>query len=154
MVGAPAPAVAASTQDIVVSTTPCSRDGLRYDLIPFTVTTLGGATIPAGTVFTVDYAGGSTTPTWSGTLADNSTAVLSPVNDTSLSGGRYGGIKFTLKNPMPADTVWTLTIRMDIGALITGQNTRLSLTSSLPEQNRLTTNDSARHDMYFGGCAS
>ncbi|MDO4919071.1 MAG: hypothetical protein Q4A22_05990 [Kocuria sp.] len=152
VLSAPAPAAAASIQDVVVGTTSCSDGSGNLNNIPFTVSTVNGAVIPAGTVFTVNYAGGSTTPTWSGTLATNSTAAITPGNNTSTNGGRYGSITFTLKNPMPASTTWTLNLSMDIGALITGQRTTLSLTSSIPDQNHNTSNDTATHEMYFGGC--
>lgn len=149
---APAPAVAASISDVIVSATPCSKASGTVNIIPFTVQTVHGATIPAGTVFRVDYAGGSRSPTWNGTLAENSNSVYNPKNDWSINGGRYGSITFTLRSPMPANTTWTLNINMDIGAVITGQETRLTLASSLPDQNRVSTNDSAAHSMYLGGC--
>lgn len=53
---------------------------------------------------------------------------------------------------MPASTTWALNISMDIGALITGQETCLSLVTPIDDQNHVTTNDSAFHERYFGGC--
>lgn len=141
-------------KDVIVSTAPCSRQGRRRTNIPFRVTTVHGATLPAGTVFTVDYAGGADRPTWSGQLANYSDVVFDPVNDSSPFGGRWGEIRFTLNEPMPANTTWDLTITMNIGNFVTGQRTSLTLTSSVPEENRITTNDSAFHEMYRDRCRS
>lgn len=152
VIGASAPALAASTQDVAVGKLACSDASGRNSNIPFTVTTVGGAVLPIGTVFTVSYAGGSNRPTWNGSLADNSTATIQPGDDTSINGGRYGTIKFTLRNPMPANSTWNLNVVMDIGSFITGQYTSLALTSSIPSQNRDVTNDSASHEMRFGRC--
>ena len=152
LLAAPAPAAAASLRDVIVTKIPCSNAVFPNDNIPFRVQTVNGATLPTGTIFTVNYAGGSNNPVPQGELATNSNVVISPTNDTSGNGGRYGKITFTLNKPMPANTTWGLNILMDIGAFITGEETRLTLTSSVPDQNRVTTNDTAAHDMYFGGC--
>lgn len=154
VLAAPAPAAAASIQDVVVTATPCSKGSGSLNNIPFTVSTINGAVIPADTYFEVKYAGGSTTPTWSGTFANNCATQLITGNDTSGNGGRYGTIKFRLRTPMPASTTWTLNISMDIGAFITGQETRLSLVTPIDDQNHVTTNDSAAHSMYLGGCGN
>ena len=54
---------------------------------------------------------------------------------------------------MPRNTSWELVITMDIGGFITGQNTRLSLTTAIPASaNTIPLNDSASHEMYYGGC--
>ncbi|MDO4917125.1 MAG: hypothetical protein Q3974_05845 [Rothia sp. (in: high G+C Gram-positive bacteria)] len=147
------PAYAVSTPDVIVMSTSCSDGAGGLNNIPFTVRTAYRATLPVGTVFVVDYAGGSTTPTWSGLLANNSNVTITPGNDTSTNGGRWGKITFTLKNPMPADTTWNLNISMDIGALITGQQTSLTLNQPVSTTlNSITSNDTASHEMYFGGC--
>lgn len=151
---AAAPAYAASAPDVIVGKTPCSNGSGNLDNTPFTVQTIYNATLPVGTVFTVEYAGGSTRPTWSGALADNSNATITPGNDTSGNGGRWGQIVFTLNKPMPANTTWGLLISMDIGAFVTGQVTRLTLTSAPSAQNSNTSNDTATHSMYFGNCGN
>ncbi|MFL0563501.1 hypothetical protein ACH0BM_09010 [Kocuria rhizophila] len=55
---------------------------------------------------------------------------------------------------MPANTTWNVDFHMDIGASVTGQTTSLKMTTSLPDQNTDTSNDSASHEMYRGGCGT
>lgn len=154
VVASAAPAYASSFQDITVGKTVCTDASRTLNRIPFTVSTNDASmSLQPGSVFTVQYSGGSTTPTWSGTLAANSTAVIRPGNNTSTNGGRYGTIVLTLVNPMPPNTTWNLDIIMDIGGFVTGQSTRLSLTTAVPSTaNSNGSNDTASHEMYFGGC--
>ncbi|WP_237573682.1 hypothetical protein [Kocuria rhizophila] len=150
---AAAPAYAASARDVIVGKTTCvNLPNSTNNEIPFTVQTINNATLPVGTVFKVNYAGGSNRPTWSGALATNSNVVITPGSDQGSNGGRWGAITFTLKNPMPANTTWPLTITMDIGFILSRQETSLELTSTDPKQNTVTSNDRAVHATYLGGC--
>lgn len=152
LISATAPAYAVSSPDVVLSAASCSSAGGTLNNIPFLVETIYNARLPIGTVFTVKYAGGSTRPTWSGALAQNSKVAITPGNDTSGNGGRWGTIQFTLKSPMPANTRWDLNITMDIGFILSRQETSLELTSTDPKQNTVTSNDRAVHATYLGGC--
>ena len=154
LLAAPAPAAAASIRDVIVRAEPCDKDSLFVNRIPFSVTTVYGATVPAGTRFEVNYAGGSRAPSWDGRLAENSNVTWTPGNNSSINGGRWGTIVFILRTPMPANTTWNLNIHMDIGASVTDQRTSLKMTTSLPNQNKNTANDLAYHEMYRGGCGT
>lgn len=84
----------------------------------------------------------------------NSNTTWTPGNNSSLDGGRWGTVVFILRSPMPANTTWNVDFHMDIGASVTGQTTSLKMTTSLPDQNTDTSNDSASHEMYRGGCGT
>ena len=147
------PAIAASQPDVILAAAPCGKASARLNTIPFTVSTVHGARLEPGTVFTIQYAGGSTRPTWSGALAEHSDVLIRPDNDTSANGGRYGTILFTLTEAMPAETTWDVVITMDIGGFVSGQRTRFSLTRAIPaEANTSGDDDVAVHGMFFGGC--
>ena len=90
MLASAAPSFAASPPDVVVDRGRCGNATPQLNTIPFSVRTIHAATLQPGTVFTVQYAGGSTRPSWSGTLAENSTVTIRPGNDTSTNGGAVG----------------------------------------------------------------
>ena len=93
---APAPAAAASVRDVIVRAEPCGKDSLLVNRIPFSITTVYGATLPAGTRFELKYGGGSrSSPTWDGALAANSNITWTPGNDSSITGGRWGCLLYT-----------------------------------------------------------
>lgn len=144
------PAFAASRGDISIVKGDCYDPWIGNNTMRYQVC-ITNTSLAIGSVFRWQYSGANSRPTWSGTLANNSTVTPNYQGSYIFAGG-WGDITFTTTSALTQGSCWTVTFSYDIGlSAQRDPNVCLRLVSS-PTTNINPNNDSACFIIGSGSC--
>lgn len=150
VIGAAAPALAASQPDIQVTRVTCFDPAIGTNLLTYRVCAVD-TTLAAGSRLKWTYSGANSRPTATGSLVTNSTVTFNYQGTYAGSRG-WGTATITTTSELARGACWDITFGYDIG-VGAGTDTTVCLElTSTTSQNLVSTNDKGCFTVGRGTC--